>query len=47
MATYFDLMIETLKRELFTLLDGKVKKSVFRQHKEKFQRINDNFGRVF
>lgn len=35
MATYFDLMIVTLKSELLTLCDSNVKKSVSRQQKEK------------
>ncbi len=47
MATYFDLMSETLKRESFTLLDGNVKESVFRRQKEKLQRVSETFECTF
>ncbi len=43
MATYFYLTTETLKRELFTLLDGNLKESIFRQQKEKLQKVNKTF----
>jgi hypothetical protein len=43
MATYFDLTIVTLKRQLFTLLDSNVKKLVSRRQKEKVQKTSETF----
>jgi hypothetical protein len=43
MATYFYLTTETLKMELFTLLDGNMKESISRQQKEKLQKMNKTF----
>ncbi len=43
MAIYFDLTIETFKKELFTLLNSNVKELVSRQQKEKLQKTSETF----